>query len=179
MGKKPEETRVVLIEAKDYLAQVGQVSLLEDDHIQGVKGLEKIKVEPYGKAVLETIPLSEVNGVQYRSIIGIAGIVGGLVSLAAGVGAIVLMVAGGFINFWLMGVSPILILAGLFWIIGCRRRRLIFSCKDREIPWTSGAMEFKGSAFTIAKVGKWAEQRKISKTDFPDTLALLRKGLGI
>ncbi|MCZ6691307.1 MAG: hypothetical protein O7H41_17100 [Planctomycetota bacterium] len=179
MGETKESVPVVLIEQKYLLAQVGQVAVLEDDHIVRVMGVEKIKEAPYGKAVLETIPIPDVNEVQYRSIFGAAGFLGGLLSLLVGTGLITAMVAGGFISPWMIGAAPVLALAGLALIIGCRRRRLIFSCKDREISWTSGALEFKDSAYTIVAVLKWAEQRQVTAINFPDVMELLRKRLGM
>ena len=176
MDEARESSRVELIKPKDTLAQVGQVSRLEDEHLQWVKGLEKIKEKPYWKAVLETIPLSEVNSVEYRSIIAVVGMMAGVVMLSAGVGAIVLMVAEGFISIWLIGVALVLMLAGPVFIFGGRRRRLTFSCKDREITWTSGALEFRDSALTMIRVREWAEKRQIPAINFPDPMELLRKG---
>ena len=173
MGKKPKETDIILIEPENLMADVGQVALLGEDYIVWVKSIEKIKVEPYGKPVLETIPLSDVNSVQYRAIIGIAGILAGLLMLSVGVGFVVAMVAGRFFSLWLIGAAPILVLVGLVLVIGCRRRRLIFSCKDREIPWTSGPLEFKNTSYTMVQVLEWAEKRKITTTDFPDLRVLL------
>ena len=173
MAKDKEPLTVTLVKEESYMAANKHMVKLDTDSAYWVNGSNKIEQAPWHVPIVDKISSKDVRSILYQKKFSFLGVIAGLALLGGSVGTLLTMIVNSVYNLWLLLVSPVGVLIGLVFVFGIKRRQLIFKCKNQNIDWVSGPLEFKDSGYTVLTVKDWANQHHIATEHFPTAMEVL------